>query len=86
MRTSIGTARPTLIQNRLVISTSSGFFSSAVISRGSSVMPHIGQFPGSGRTIWGCIGQVYSVRVTGAATMAGSKAMPHFGQTPGPIL
>jgi len=47
-------------------------------------MPQIGQEPGASRTICGCIGQVYSVRLTGAVTVAGSSAMPHFGQLPGP--
>ena len=45
---SIGTDRATLIQNRRLISANSGFFSLAVNSRGSSVMPQMGQFPGSG--------------------------------------
>src|SRR5262249_43243167 len=46
-------------------------------------IPHIGQFPGPGRTISGCIGQVHSVLVTGAAGDSGSSAIPHFGQGPG---
>ena len=47
------------IQNRRVMSSSSGFgSSSAVIVRGSSAMPQIGQAPGASRTISGCIGQV----------------------------
>ena len=46
-------------------------------------MPQIGHEPGSARTISGCIGQVYSVRVAGAAGTSGSSAMPHLGQAPG---
>jgi hypothetical protein len=43
------------------MSTSSGFTSSASETvRGSSAMPQIGQLPGAFRTIWGCMGQVYS--------------------------
>ncbi len=56
------------------------------LRRGSSAIPQIGQLPGPGRTISGCIGQVYSVRVAGAAKVAGSNAMPHFGQLPGSCL
>ena len=48
-----------LIQNRRVMSTSSGLGgSSAGTVIGSSAMPQIGQSPGSSRTISGCIGQV----------------------------
>ena len=47
-------------------------------------MPQIGQTPGSSRTISGCIGQVHSVFVSGAAD-TGSSAIPHFGHAPGPI-
>src|SRR5664279_686080 len=82
---SIGAANATLIHRRLVMSFSSGFDSSAVTSRGSSAMPHIGQLPGPGRTICGCIGHVYSVCLAGAVTVTGSSAMPHFGQLPGPV-
>src|ERR1035437_1061022 len=81
----IGTASATLIQNLLVISTSSGLVSSAPSSRGSRAMPQIGQLPGSDRMICGCIGHVYSVRVVDALMTAGSSAMPHLGQLPGPI-
>src|ERR1035437_11090391 len=84
MSASIGTARATLIHSRLVISASSGLESSAVTSRGSSAMPHMGHEPGASRTISGCIGQVYSVPFVGGFTVAGSSAMPHFGQLPGP--
>src|ERR1017187_5308866 len=82
---SMGVASATLIQNRLVILTSSGLESSAVTSRGSSAIPQIGQEPGPSRTICGCIGQVYSERLARAGTVTGSSAMPHFGQLPGPI-
>ena len=51
--------------------------------RGSSAMPQIGQFPGSSRTICGCIGQTYSVFETGATGATGSSAIPHFGHDPG---
>ncbi len=62
----IGMVSATLIQKRRVMSASSGFSSSATMaSRGSSAMPQMGQEPGPGLTISGCIGQVYSIRVTG---------------------
>ncbi len=80
---SRGAIKTRLIQNRRVMSTSSGLTSVVVTVRGSSAMPQMGQKPGSSRTIWGCIGQVYSVRVIGAGNVTGSKAMPHFGQAPG---
>src|ERR1700685_1416016 len=44
-------------------------------------MPQMGQAPGSVRTIWGCIGQVYSVRA--ACGISGSRAMPQEGHGPG---
>ena len=73
-----------LIQKRRVMSTNSGLgASSRVAVLGSSAMPQIGQDPGSSRTISGCIGQTYSIRVAGAAIVSGSSAMPHFGQAPG---
>ena len=72
------------IQNRRVMSTSSGFGpSSSVTVRGSSAMPQIGHAPGASRTISGCIGHVYSTRVAGGVASAGSSAMPHFGHGPG---
>ena len=43
-------------------------------------MPHMGQKPGSGRTISGCMGQTYSVLIEGAEGAAGSSAIPHLGQ------
>jgi hypothetical protein len=47
-------------------------------------MPQIGQLPGPGLTISGCIGHVYSVLVAGSAGDSGSSAIPHFGHGPGP--
>ncbi len=74
------------IQKRRDMSRSSGFSSCAAVTvRGSSAMPQIGHDPGSERTISGCIGQVYSVRVA-AIGISGSKAMPHEGHAPGPGL
>ena len=75
-----GTVRASPTQSRRVMSRSSGFTSSASVTiRGSSAMPQIGQAPGPGRTISGCIGQTHSVRVGGASTVTGSSAMPHMG-------
>ena len=76
--------RTTLVQNRRVMPRSSAFSSTPVSVRGSSAIPQIGQLPGAGRTICGCIGQTYSIVRGGAAAAAGSSAMPHFGQLPGP--
>ena len=73
-----------LIQNRRVMSTNSGLgASSRVTVLGSSAIPQIGQEPGSGRTISGCMGQTYSIVFQMELTVAGSSAMPHFGQAPG---
>ena len=75
--------RRTLIQKRRVIETSSGFSSSATIAvRGSSAIPQIGHEPGSARTISGCIGHVYSIRVAETIGTDGSSAIPHFGHAP----
>ncbi len=54
------TVRGRVHQNRRVKSRNSGLSSSAssVGSIGSSVMPHLGQLPGIGCWISGCIGQV----------------------------
>ena len=80
---SSGTVSARLIQNRRVMSRSSGFScSTALTVRGSSAMPQIGHVPGPGRTICGCIGQVYSTRVEGTG-VSGSSAIPHFGHGPG---
>jgi hypothetical protein len=82
--TSTGRVSTAPIQNRRVISRSSGLGpASAVTVRGSSAMPQIGQLPGWSRTISGCIGQVYSIFVRGPA-ITGSSAMPQSGQAPGP--
>src|ERR1700687_1295190 len=80
-----GAVRAKLIQKRRVMSRSSGLSSSTVIVRGSRAMPHIGQLPGSARTISGCMGQVYSVLLAGSAGDSGSSAIPHLGQGPGLI-
>ena len=75
--------RTTPTQKRRVMSRSSGFSScTAVTVRGSRAMPQMGHDPGSGRTISGCMGQVYSVRVEARGT-SGSSAMPQEGQAPG---
>ena len=80
-----GTARTRPIRKRRVMSSSSGFASSASETvRGSSAMPQMGQAPGPGRTISGCIGQTHSVRADGADTVTGSSAMPQRGHGPGP--
>ena len=58
-----GAVSTALTQKRLVMSTSSEFSSpssGAVIVRGSSAIPQMGQLPGASRTISGCIGHVYS--------------------------
>jgi hypothetical protein len=82
---SSGTVSATPIQNRRVMSRSSGLTgSSAVTVRGSRAMPQMGQLPGSLRTISGCIGQTHSVRVAGSRGVSGSSAMPQLGQAPGP--
>src|ERR1017187_7097801 len=62
--TSTGNVRPRLTQNLLVMSRRSGLSSSFSVEtvRGSRVIPQMGQFPGSLRTICGCMGQVYSPR------------------------
>src|SRR3979490_2270711 len=81
----IGIVSTVQIQNLLVMFTNSGFFSSSAVTvLGSRAMPQIGHEPGLSRTIWGCMGHVYSVLVAGAAATTGSSAMPHFGQSPGP--
>jgi hypothetical protein len=75
-----GIAGATLIQKRRVMAANSGDFSSAALTtRGSSVIPQIGQLPGSERTIRECIGQTYSVFDSGWIGARGSSAIPHFG-------
>jgi hypothetical protein len=55
-----GNDSATPIQNRRVMSASSGLAASAAVGAiGSSAMPQIGQLPGPLRTISGCIGQVH---------------------------
>jgi hypothetical protein len=51
MMASRGNVRAALIQNRRVMLLSSGFASMPVTVIGSSVIPQIGQFPGSSRMI-----------------------------------
>ena len=59
LETTTGSASTSPIQNRRVMSASSGFGgASAVTSSGSSAMPQIGQAPGPTWRICGCIGQV----------------------------
>ena len=80
---SSGMVSATLIQNRRVISRSSGLSSSIEVTvRGSSAIPQIGQLPGSARMISGCMGHVYSVFVSEAG-VSGSRAIPHLGHGPG---
>src|SRR5277367_4234101 len=56
-----GAVSATPTQKRRVISRSSGFSSSVVLTVcGSSAIPQIGQLPDSARRISGCIGQVNS--------------------------
>jgi hypothetical protein len=76
-RNSTGAVRARLIQNRRVMSSSSGLRSSpAVATRGSRAMPQIGHVPGPGRTTSGCIGHVYSAPggAGGPAARGGSPA------------
>src|SRR5580658_549228 len=78
-----GTVSARLTQKRRDISRSSGFSSAtAVTVRSSRVIPQIGHDPGAGRTISGCMGQVYSIRAEACGT-SGSSAIPHEGQAPG---
>ncbi len=58
-RANTGSARASPIQNRRVMSASSGLGCvAAVTSSGSSAMPQIGQAPGPTCRISGCMGQV----------------------------
>jgi hypothetical protein len=80
----IGMVNAVEIQSRLVMLTSSGFFSSfAVTVLGSRAIPQIGHEPGVSLTISGCMEHVYSVFVAGAEATTGSSAIPHLGQSPG---
>jgi hypothetical protein len=57
--TTTGTVSASPIQNRRVMSSSSGLGpASATTSSGSSAMPQIGQLPGPSCRICGCMGQV----------------------------
>src|SRR5579863_2191178 len=80
---SNGTVSARLTQKRRVMARNSGFSSSiAVTVRGSSAMPQMGHDPGPGRTISGCMGHVYSVRVATDGA-SGSSDMPQLGHGPG---
>src|SRR5579863_10529523 len=81
-KTRIANVNDKLAQKRSTIDSSSGFLGSAATMRGSRVIPHFGHEPALSRTISGCIGQVYSTRVSGAVRSSGSSAMPHLGQGP----
>ncbi len=75
MSARMGTVRPRPIQNRRVMSRSSGFSASSKVgTRGSRAIPQMGQVPGSLRTISGCIGQVQTAPVE-AAGAAGLVAV-----------
>ena len=66
----------TEIQNRRVMSTSSGLGPvSAVTITGSRVIPQIGHTPGPGRRISGCIGHVYSTASTVSSVEADRSAV-----------
>ena len=79
-----GIASAVLTQNRRAMSASSGLgASSAATVRGSSAIPHFGQFPGWSRTTSGCIGQTYSISAGDGAVSVASSAIPHFGHAPG---
>ena len=81
-----GTVKATPVQNRRCMCLSSEFSSSpAETVRGSRAIPQMGQFPGSVRTISGCMGQTYSVRGARGALLTGSSVIPHLGQLPGPF-
>src|SRR5271154_6670216 len=59
MNASRGAVSTAAIQNRRVMSSSSGFLSSSETVIGSKAMPQIGHGPGLFVMISGCIGQVY---------------------------
>ena len=83
MMASKGRVSTAPTHKRRVMLANSGLAALAVMVRGSSAMPQMGQAPGPSRTIWGCMGQVYSVRSLRATGSVASSAMPHLGQTPG---
>src|SRR5262245_386122 len=62
----IGAVRIAPTRKRRSMSTSSGFGASdSETTRGSSAIPQIGHGPGTGLTISGCIGHVYSAPAVG---------------------
>src|SRR5580704_4921124 len=80
-RISTGSVSAAQTQKRRDISASSGLGGSAEVTvRGSSAIPQIGQAPGPGRTISGCIGQVYSADAEeiGAELMVIGGAEPSY--------
>ncbi len=83
--TTSGTVNAAHTHRRRRIATISVFSSSSAVTvLGSRAMPHLGQLPGSSRTISGCIGHVYSTRFAGPGGLCGSRAIPQSGQSPGP--
>src|SRR4051812_41275110 len=73
--TSSGADSTELAQKRRLMLASSGFGpSSSVGSIGSSAIPQIGQLPGPGRRICGCIGQVHTAPPTGSGKAPKSTA------------
>src|SRR5580704_10456403 len=80
MMASSGTVSAAPIHRRRVILFSSGLVSPAVTVSGSSAMPQMGQAPGPGRTISGCMGQVYSADAedVGAELIVTSGAEPSY--------
>src|SRR5205085_7156542 len=74
--TNRGSVNTTDVQNRRVMSTSSGSGPSCNAgTRGSNAMPQMGQLPGASRMISGCIGHVYSTVPAGSA--AGSAGFTY---------
>ena len=73
--TKTGAASAAAIQNRRVMSTSSGFGpASRVMTIGSSAMPQRGQGPGASRTTSGSMGQVYCTVSPSPTTGGGATA------------
>src|SRR6266568_305425 len=72
----IGIVSAVQTQNRRVMFTSSGFFSSSATTvLGSRAIPQIGHEPGLSRTICGSIGQVYSFEVVEIVGETGAIAL-----------
>ena len=70
-------------QNRRVKFSSSGFLSSSKVGMsGSSAIPQIGQLPGAGRRICGCIGHVYMVTALLSSLLWDSNGVGITGFTP----